>query len=86
MQLPIDTVTRVVELTRSNLPPSDRKAIALAILDTELEAMEVGTIRATPYTLAEARVCRDTLAACDDDHVDTTLAAIYQVRYVTPAD
>ena len=86
MQVPIDSVTAVVEITRSAMAPADRRAVAVAVLEAEREAMEVGAIHATPRSLAEVKVCLETIAGCDDEHVDTTLAAIYEVRFVAPED
>lgn len=54
---------------------------AIAVLEAELEAMQIGAIQAPPRALAEVRVSLETIRLCDEAHVPTTLQAIFEVRH-----
>lgn len=85
MQATIGSMETVFELKRAEATPADRLAFAIAIMETELEAATIGVIPATDRQLAELQVCLKVLHVCDEAHIDTTLAAIYEVRYVATA-
>ena len=66
--------------------PSSQRAIAIAVLETELEAMMEGALPLTQRRLVEVRVCVDQLKSCADSEVETALAAIHEVRFDPAAE
>lgn len=61
--------------------PAARRLGAIAVLEAELDAMDSGAICYTDRLRAEVELSIGVLKASDDDHIDSTLAAIFEVRH-----